>query len=286
MKLSYRLDISEKSEWLVQTPGDAARRLPFYLLETGHFYSGPDYFTERSGRRAFYLLYTVSGAGRLQIPDGEFILRPGSAVLIDCEKYQLYRTQTAPWDNLWLHFSGRAAREYFRLVNPGAVTPLTPREPESFAGLMAACRAYFQLSDIRTNAAASLHVTRLLTALIDSRLVPARPAGEAEADFGAVERAIFYMKQHLDAPLRLDTLARVATLSKYHFIRRFRAATGSSPYNYLIHLRVSRAKELLVTSRLPVADVAAAVGFSGAGNFIKAFRNATGRTPAEYRKSM
>ena len=257
------------------------------MLETVHFLAGPSYFTERSGRRAFYLLYTVGGAGLLRIPDGEFLLRPGSAVLIDCEKYQFYRTQSkGRWDNFWLHFSGRAAREYFRLVNPGAVSPLEPGEPEIFGTLMAACRAYFQLSDIRTNVAASLHVTRLLTALIDSRLVQSGAKPETEGDFGAVERTIFYMKQHLSEPLHLETLARVAALSKYHFIRRFRAATGSSPYNYLTHLRVSRAKELLVTSRLPVTEVAAQVGFSGAGNFIRAFRSATGRTPTEYRKSM
>lgn len=286
MKLNYNLDISGDSEWLVQTPGEAARRLPFYMLETGHFFAGPGYFTERSGRRAFYLLYTVGGTGLLRIPDGEFTLRPGSAVLIDCEKYQYYRTQTAPWDSIWLHFSGRAAREYFRLINPGAVSPLTPSEPAVFAGLMTGCREYFELSDIRTNAAAALHVTRLLTALIDSRLVRARPTPGDGADFGAVERTVFYMKQHLGEPLRLETLARVAALSKYHFIRRFRAATGSSPHNYLTHLRVSRAKELLVTTDRTVADVAAEVGFSGSGNFIKAFRSATGRTPAEYRKSI
>lgn len=286
MKLNYNLDLSDGSVWLVNTPSEAAKRLPFYMIEYGHFLSRRDYFTERTGKKAYYLLYTVSGTGYLRIPEGEFTLQPGSVVLINCEKYQYYRTDSDDiWENQWLHFSGRAAREYFRLVNPGGVMLLQAAERDYFSGLMTACRDFFTPGDIRTNIGASLHVTQLLSCLIGLRLGRQPVSAKPDADFD-MEKTISYMRRHFAGRITVDMLAQNAMMSKYYFIKRFGAAAGTSPYRYLLNLRVSRAKELLVTTAISVTDIAAAVGFAGTGNFIKAFRKATGRTPTEYRKSM
>lgn len=286
MKLNYNLDLSGGSVWLVNTPSDAAKRLPFYMIEYGHFLSRRDYFTERTGKKAFYLLYTVSGAGYLRTPDGEYSLLPGSAVLINCEKYQYYRTDSDEiWENQWLHFNGRAAREYFRLLNPGSVSLLRVTECDHFSGLMTACRDYFTLGDIRTNVGASLHVTQLLSYLIGLRLGRQPVSIKPAADFD-IEKTTAYMRRNFAGRITVDMLAQNAMMSKYYFIKRFGAATGTSPYRYLLNLRVSRAKEMLVTTAMSVTDIAAAVGFAGTGNFIKAFRKATGRTPTEYRQSM
>jgi AraC-like DNA-binding protein len=84
-------------------------------------------------------------------------------------------------------------------------------------------------------------------------------------------------------PLTVDQLARAAGLSRYHFIRSFRRAFGCTPGRYLRERRLTRARQLLASSDLPVTDVCFAVGFESLGSFCTLFRRSEGETPAAYR---
>ena len=74
-----------------------------------------------------------------------------------------------------------------------------------------------------------------------------------------------------------------AGLSSFHFIRAFRAHAGQTPHQYLRARRIERAKELLVTTPMPVTEICDAVGFQSLGSFSSLFRRLTGETPAAYR---
>ena len=63
----------------------------------------------------------------------------------------------------------------------------------------------------------------------------------------------------------------------------FRAAFGTTPHQYVRERRVERAKELLVTTGLPVTEICDQIGFQSLGSFSSLFRRLTGETPAEYR---
>ena len=76
---------------------------------------------------------------------------------------------------------------------------------------------------------------------------------------------------HYYAPLSCEALGRMASMSRYHFIRMFRAAFGISPYQYLMRVRVRHAKHLLDTTQQPLDAISAAVGFESLGSLYKAF---------------
>ena len=78
-------------------------------------------------------------------------------------------------------------------------------------------------------------------------------------------------------------LAALAGLSLFHFIRAFRSAVGETPHQYLRARRIERAKELLVTTPMPITEICDAIGFQSLGSFSSLFRRLTGETPAEYR---
>lgn len=84
-------------------------------------------------------------------------------------------------------------------------------------------------------------------------------------------------------PLTIDDVARAASMSPYHFIRLFRRAFGCTPGRYLRERRLTRARQLLASSDVPVTDVCFAVGFESLGSFCTLFRRSHGETPAEYR---
>lgn len=92
-----------------------------------------------------------------------------------------------------------------------------------------------------------------------------------------------FMQAHLPEDISLGDLAAVAGLSVFHFVRRFKAATGVTPYRFLIGLRLERAKLLMLDEALPLSVVAERCGFSSASHFSKSFANAIGISPRAFR---
>ena len=83
--------------------------------------------------------------------------------------------------------------------------------------------------------------------------------------------------------LDIAALARIAYVSKAHFIRTFRATFGETPHRYLQRRRVERAMYLLRTTTDPITDICMAVGFSSLGTFSRTFTEIVGETPTRYR---
>ena len=83
--------------------------------------------------------------------------------------------------------------------------------------------------------------------------------------------------------LDLNALARAAHVSPRHFSRSFKRTFGETPHQYLLTRRIERARHLLRTTELRVADVCLAVGFRSVGSFTATFRRHVGLTPMAYR---
>jgi AraC-like DNA-binding protein len=113
--------------------------------------------------------------------------------------------------------------------------------------------------------------------------IATRRDGTAEAHRTTVERVIAHMRRHLSESLDLDDIARVAGMSKFHFVRVFDETTGTTPHHFLSCLRVQRAKELLLNSDTSITDVCLEVGYASLGTFSKTFSSLVGLSPYEFR---
>jgi AraC family transcriptional regulator len=111
------------------------------------------------------------------------------------------------------------------------------------------------------------------------------PAVGEGLDRRRLARVLDYVEANLEGDLTVARLASVACLSQFHFARAFKAAVGQSPHRHVGARRLERAKELLCDADQALADIALALRFSCQANFTRAFRRATGRTPAQYRRS-
>ena len=98
-----------------------------------------------------------------------------------------------------------------------------------------------------------------------------------------LRRARDHVDRHFAEDLDLDRLARVAGVSKYHFVRSFEAAYGETPIRYLTRRRIERAQDLLRSANLTVTEVCTAVGYASFGSFSTRFRALTGESPVAYR---
>ena len=98
-----------------------------------------------------------------------------------------------------------------------------------------------------------------------------------------LRRVLSFIEENCESDLSLAELAEVGGMSTFHFAREFKRATGTTPHQYLIRLRVERAKALLTGSALPLVEVGARAGFSHQSHFTRLFRRLTGTTPHSYR---
>ena len=108
---------------------------------------------------------------------------------------------------------------------------------------------------------------------------------ESRSNRTLIEHAAEFIRQHYAEPLSLDRLLAQTPVSKSWFLRLFRQYMGTTPYNFLLSTRITRAKELLVLTDFSISEIAHQVGFGDESNFSTRFAAMVGQSPQQYRKS-
>jgi AraC-like DNA-binding protein len=284
MKLSYNIGCKEGSSSINNTPSLASQRLPFYTTSTGHYIANKDYFTEREGMENSHLLfYTASGQGILKYRGCERELEPGYAVIINCYEYQYYATASdAPWDFKWIHIGGAMAGEYEERVNMGSLSliPLGMAN-KTDAALDSTLILLQDKADYLADVKICENITAMLTELVTCAL---KPIGAQSLHQQEMEAALRYIRSNYSRIDGIDEIAGCTNLSKYYFLRQFKAYTGLSPYEFLNNQRIDAAKQLLKEPGCKVGNTGLAVGFNDVNCFIRYFKKVTGVTPATYQR--
>jgi AraC-like DNA-binding protein len=94
-----------------------------------------------------------------------------------------------------------------------------------------------------------------------------------------------FMSLHLAEPLSVSDMAERAGLSASRFSQVFRDRFGRPPHQFLLHLRVQRAEDLLQHTDLTMHEISLQCGFSDVHHFAKTFKRISGQTPGSYRKT-
>lgn len=146
-------------------------------------------------------------------------------------------------------------------------------------------------ADLLQDDSAALAEGLVTTLLIDLKRHLAQAQTRAQRERGGLTPRM--LRRVLDRiaaqgpPPDIETLARLCGLSRFHFMRNFRATMGDSPGAFIRQARMIRAKAMLAADeRRPLADIAQALGYSGASAFCTAFRRDVGQSPATYRALM
>jgi AraC family transcriptional regulator len=93
-----------------------------------------------------------------------------------------------------------------------------------------------------------------------------------------------WMEGNLHRDISLTAMAREANYSSTHLLRSFRAATGMTPHQYLLEMRVAKAEGLLRGKGSRLIDVASQCGFANQAHFTQIFKTRRGLTPGQYRR--
>lgn len=100
-----------------------------------------------------------------------------------------------------------------------------------------------------------------------------------------IEEVVEYMNQHFGKKLSVDGMAKKANMSQSHFIRIFKKETGMAPMEYLIKMRIEKAKKLLRSGTKNITEISLQCGFNSTSHFSSSFARHAGMTPSDYQNT-
>jgi AraC family transcriptional regulator len=120
-----------------------------------------------------------------------------------------------------------------------------------------------------------------LVEVVSRRRQEAREAGPS--DRRRAVHAALWLDAHSRAPVDLESTAREAGLSPFHFLRLFTKVLGVTPHQYLVRSRLRHAARLLASDTGSITEIALDVGFGDLSNFVRTFHRAAGLSPRAFR---
>ena len=233
----------------------------------------------------------LRGRLQLQTADGECALQPGELRVTEVEP----RAQaTGRGSAVWIALLGSPQRWKSLL---GLSQPVTTMEPMLLPARHAADRGVRRRAIALARAVANGTLDAAVEAMIDSVIDLQAPFAEAIARcpgrtfqqrrqvFLRLQRVRNYLAANCHLELDNSVLARMANYSPWHFIRAFRAAYAQTPHAFLVNVRLQRARELLRSSPLAIAEIAVASGFENRCAFSRLFHQRFGVTAGAMRRS-
>ena len=137
-------------------------------------------------------------------------------------------------------------------------------------------------SDIGIDETAMLFVNRFVETT--SGRSPNAQSATARDRRRAVESAL-WIDAHADREIDLDTTAKAAGISSFHFLRTFSNVLGVTPHQYLVRSRLRHAARLLADDARSITSIAFDVGFGDLSNFVRTFHRAAGVSPRGFRNA-
>lgn len=231
----------------------------------------------------FALLYISSGRGKFESrPNLSASIEAGHAFLLFPNVWHRYTPDPETgWYEHWIGFDGEIARRWLRHKFISPKKPVVKIASENtvlatFSRVTQSIRAnYPALQQILAGA------TDTLMGLIYSSQ-QSQPAADAQ-NFNAVALAIARIQNEFESDLDLKLLTRELGVSYSWFRHAFAAHTGLSPHQYLLELRLVRARSLLAETELSIKEIARQTGFKDEFYFSRLFRQKLNLTPSQWR---
>jgi AraC-like DNA-binding protein len=256
-----------------------------YIEEIGHFKTLPSYYTEREGSNTFLLILTILGKGYLKYLDKEYTVSKNDVFFINCEDYQFYKNASNDiWEFIFIHFNGIGCKQYFDYFIKSNVSPVVSlQESKKLEGILEELKKTVKQKNTKAEIYNSCLITEVLTQIL---LAGCNIAKNEHLLFAPeyIKGMTDYLDKHFNEPVTLDLLCHNFAISKFHLSREFKRHTGISFKEYLINLRITRAKELLKSTDLPISQIAENIGIENVTHFINLFKNRENCTPLKYKK--
>lgn len=258
-----------------------------YLLYCGIEYCAPNKSWGPEKRSGYHLHFILSGEGILEVEGRRILLHNGQMFLEKPGELTYYYPNTQkPWTYCWVAFDGVKALEYMEQSGFGyGINTLNCYvDPQEFYRVINA-----MLDKPTLHLSSSLRRFGLLNEFISLAVESNRHSGGSSKKFvrsnvNYVDYARDYMRNN-SSTVTVADVANYLGISRNYLTDLFRVTVGISPRAYLNNVRLLKSAQLLADTRLPIQDIAELTGYENPLSFSRAFKNAFGVSPSQYREN-
>lgn len=233
--------------------------------------------------RSYHLIHFVLyGKGELHINEHIFHLSAGDAFLIPAGKVSYYEaSKEDPWCYAWISFLGINSQMYLYqlmtstddvyIIHDLDTNKYMERISEIISLQGASTSRYFQANGI---------LYQIMAMMFDDVHFQESSLGK----ISVVDEIKFYLDINFAEKIKLRDVARSFGIHPNYLTRVFHEKYGTSPKQYLMDLKLKKARRLLTTTDLPIVVIASSLGFEDQLAFSRTFKKELNVSPSEYRK--
>lgn len=265
--------LNKGSHMYFYTVSQNSKKLLYYPIAVGEFYCNSDYNVVRNRYDSILAIYVLDGSITMVQNNMSISAQKDEMLLIDCYTYHEYFTEFNA-HTLWVHFDGNNSREWFDEIKAkkGQKIKCTRQTAECISNII----KYVKLNQSEYSISNELY--SMLCNISNENT-----AGQESTRSRQIETAKKFIISNYDKNISINDIADNAHMSVSYFSKIFKDATGFSPYDYLLAIRLDKAKELLQQTDNSVEGIAYKTGFNSTSNFICFFKKQTGISPLKFR---
>lgn len=239
--------------------------------------------TERpNGANNYQLLYVANGKARFQIQGKMHVLEEGHCVLyhpVD-EQYYYYYLKENP-DIYWVHFSCKEGNEFLKKTGFGKENIYYVGAHNGYVQLFDGMISELQLKRPFFEEQLQFQIQELLLKMGRNQI---REKTIFESYNKEVEEALRLFHVSPEKDFTIKEFAKERGLNYYRFIDTFTHYVGVSPRQYIINIRMTIAKDLLMNSMFQISEIARLIGYENPLYFSRLFKKTWGVSPSEFRE--
>lgn len=272
------------SNRILYTASPFARSSLLHLQEIGSLQAKRSHTSERSGLQSYLFFIVTSGSGKLMYEDKEYVLTTNSCVFIDCQKAYAHTTDESDlWQLSWCHFYGPTLTIiYNKYCERGGRPVFSPSDNAPFLTVLSELLRVAKGSDYMRDMLINEQLSTLIRLIMseswhpEDRAMPSKRASVLE-----VKK---YLDENYNLKVNLDDLCDRFYISKYYLTHSFKDQFGLSITNYLLSVRITKAKQLLRFSTKTVEEIGYETGIGAPAYFSRVFKDIEGVSPNRYRE--
>lgn len=245
------------------------------------------HFNPEMGRilDVFALVYIKRGKGSFQshrFPASREIKEGDVIFLFPMEWHTYQPDRETGWDEYWITFDGSYFYRYLH-------TLVKPEEPILHVGINERIVELFleMIHYAREQELCSQHILiGILLHILGHMVFNVRQKIENSKEYDQIQKGCILIRENIHQRFTVEEIAGKLNMSYSSFRKMFKHFTGLSPLQYVLNLKIEKAKEMLINTALPVKEIAFSLNFDSAGYFSYVFRNKVGMNPQYYRDSV
>ncbi|MBQ9964472.1 MAG: AraC family transcriptional regulator [Clostridia bacterium] len=269
---------------IIYTPSEFAKTNLLHLQEAGTIQAKEPHTNSRRNLHSYLVFLVTRGSGAFTYDDAVYRLKAGDCVFIDCRTPYSHRSSADLWELKWVHFYGPNMQGIYQKYAERGGAPVFPaRSAEQYRTLLDDIFAIASSDSYIRDMQIFEKLTALLTVLMGENYRRERILRKNSINLD-LQRVKEFLDRHYAEPITLDRLAETFFINKYYLSRVFKQQFGSSPIDYVLHVRITQAKILLRFSDLSVEQICAQCGIPDPNYFARIFKKVEGCSPGEYRR--